>query len=273
MIKLIATDLDGTLLTSDHTVTPRTLRALAAAREAGLHVVPASGRQPFSIGEVLAGTFLADGVVLGANGAVGYDLGRDAVLFETTLAVEAHTALFHALRERHPGIHCVSVRDGGATFVPQHGYVGMMDPEDHSRPGDLPEFPLTEVLSVPSVKLVVRDPAVAPEELLATALELDLPGVAPSTSGAPFLEVASAGVDKGTGLVRIAGALGVRADEVIAFGDNLNDLEMLAWAGHGVAMGNALPEVIAVADEVAPTNNDEGIAAVIERLAVNGWRV
>ena len=121
-----------------------------------------------------------------------------------------------------------------------------MDPEDHSRPGDLPEFPLTEVLSVPSVKLVVRDPAVAPEELLATALELDLPGVAPSTSGAPFLEVASAGVDKGTGLVRIAGALGVRADEVIAFGDNLNDLEMLAWAGHGVAMGNALPEVIAV---------------------------
>ncbi len=65
----------------------------------------------------------------------------------------------------------------------------------------------------------------------------------------------------------------MRADEVIAFGDNLNDLEMLAWAGHGVAMGNALPEVIAVADEVAPTNNDEGIAVVIERLAVNGWRV
>lgn len=271
MIRLIATDIDGTLLTSRNTdpprsITPRTLAALAAARDAGILVVPASGRQPFSIADALAGTFLAEGIALGANGAIGVHLGTRETYFERLLAPEAQRRLFEGLVDRYPGVRCVSVRDGGDTFVPQHGYTGFMDPGDHGRAEDLPEFPLDEVLCAPSLKFVVRDPSVPTEELLRSALDLNVPGCTPVTSGAPFVEVAADGVDKGFGLAALCAHLGIEAAEVVAFGDELNDLEMIRWAGHGVAMGNGADAVKVIADEVAPTNDDEGLALVVEGL-------
>lgn len=266
MIRLIATDLDGTLLTSGGGVSARTLAALEAAAGLGVLVVPASGRQPFSIADVLAGTFLVEGTVLGANGAVATHLGTGEVYFESLLTVEAQTELYGRLRETFPGIRCVSVRDGGATFVPQRGYVGMMDPGDHGRPEGLPEFDLADVLGTPSVKMVIRDPEVSIDELLAAALDLEVPGCSLTTSGAPFLEVGPAGVHKGTGLARLCGVLGIDRSEVVAFGDNRNDAEMLAWAGLGVAMAGGLPEAIDVADEVTASNDEDGIALVVERL-------
>ncbi|WP_331715508.1 HAD-IIB family hydrolase [Tessaracoccus coleopterorum] len=92
-----------------------------------------------------------------------------------------------------------------------------------------------------------------------------------STSGAPFLEVAAGGVNKATGLEKLCGRLGIDRSEVIAFGDNNNDVEMLGWVGHGVAMGNALPEVAGLADEVTLSNDEDGVALVVERLAAAGW--
>lgn len=272
MIRLIATDIDGTLLSSTQRVSTRNLAALTAARDAGVHVVPTSGRQPFSIVDVLGDTWLTDGIVIGANGGVGFDFAGDEVLFERVISVEAQTALFEALRERYPSIVCVSVRDAGATFWPEAGYVGMMDPGDHGRGEALPHYPLEEVLGTPSLKLVVRGVDVTPEELREEAERLNIPGVAASTSGAPFLEVAAAGVNKATGLELLCERLGVERDEVIAFGDNNNDVEMIEWAGTGVAMGNALPEVQALADRVAPTNDEDGLAVVLEELAANDWR-
>lgn len=273
MIRLIATDIDGTLINTSRRLSPRTLDALAAARDAGIHIVPSSGRQPFSIKEVLGHTWVGRGIVIGANGAVGYNLGTEEVLFETVIGVEAQRALFYALRERFPSIVCVSVRDAGATFWPEAGYVGMMDPGDHGREGRLKHYPLDEVLGAPSVKLVIRGLDVSPEELRAAAEELAIPGVQASTSGAPFLEVAAEGVTKAEGLQRLCGALDVDREEVVAFGDNNNDVEMLQWAGWGVAMGNALPEVAALADETTATNDEDGLAVVLERLSDDGWRL
>lgn len=273
MIRLIATDIDGTLINTSRRLSPRTLDALAAARDAGIHIVPSSGRQPFSIKEVLGHTWVGRGIVIGANGAVGYNLGTEEVLFETVIGVEAQRALFFALRERFPSIVCVSVRDAGATFWPEAGYVGMMDPGDHGREGRLKHYPLDEVLGAPSVKLVIRGLDVSPEELRAAAEELAIPGVQASTSGAPFLEVAAEGVTKAEGLQRLCGALDVDREEVVAFGDNNNDVEMLQWAGWGVAMGNALPEVAALADETTATNDEDGLAVVLERLSDDGWRL
>ncbi len=271
MIRLIATDLDGTLLNTRHRVPARTLLALREARDAGIVVVPASGRQPFSIEEVVQDTFLAEGVVLGANGAVGYNLATGEVLFEDTIAVEAQRALFLGLRELFPTVRCVSVRDAGATFVPQRGYVGLMDPGDHGRRGDVSEFDLDDVLAEGTSKLVIRGSDVGPDVLLAAARELSVPGCAPTSSGAPFIEVAAGGVSKATGVARLAAAYGIAPDEVVAFGDNENDVELLTWAGLGVAMGNAIPDLIAVADEVTATNDEDGIALVVERLAAQDW--
>ncbi len=266
---MIATDLDGTMLNARGRVSARTLLALEAARDAGIVVVPASGRQPFSIGEALQDTFLAEGVVIGANGAIGYDLGSGEVLFEETIPVEAQRALFLGLRERFPTVRCVSVRDAGATFMPQRGYVGMMDPGDHGRHDETPEFELEEVLAEGTSKLVIRGSDVAAEELLVAARELAVPGCTPTTSGAPFLEVAAGGVTKASGVARLAERCGVAPGEVLAFGDNENDIELIAWAGRGVAMGNAVPELLAVADEVAAPNAEDGVALVVERLLVD----
>ncbi len=277
MIRLIATDIDGTLLTSSsagpRTISPRTLAALDAARSAGVLVVPASGRQPFSIVDALPrGSFLAEGLALGANGAIGVHLGhRDAdgrrqTYFERLVSAEAQATLFEGLSRLYPGVRCVSVRDGGDTFVPQLGYTGLMDPGDHGRAEGMPEFPLDQVLAEPSLKFVVRDPSVPTEELLAAALGLNVPGCTPITSGAPFVEVGPEGVDKGTGLAELCAHLGIDRADVVAFGDELNDLAMLRWAGLGVAMGNACQDAKDAADEVTASNDDDGIALVVERL-------
>lgn len=277
VIRLIATDLDGTLLSSaipnkPRGVSERTRAALLAARNAGAWVVPASGRQVFSIADVLDGTGLADDIVMGANGAIAVNRRTGDVLFERLVQPDAQAALYAGLVERYPGVRCVSVRDGGVTFVAQQGYVGFMDPGDHGRADStaLPEWPIEVVVAEPSVKFVVRDPRVPVDELLAYAQSLDVPGCTVVTSGAPFVEVSAADVNKGTGLAELCGVLGVEAAETMAFGDELNDLDMIAWAGHGVAMANGCAEAKAVAAEVCPSNVDDGLAQVIERELAAG---
>lgn len=264
--RLIATDVDGTLLHSDQLLSSRTLTALTTALEAGWAVVPVSGRHPYSILPVVAGTPLL-GWCVGSNGAVGMDLRTETVLFEQTIPVPAQQEFVQLMREAVPGVKCTSIRDAGRTFVPEAGYVGLMDPGDHGRTEDhLPEFDLSDVLGTPSLKLVLRHPDIGEDVLLALARELDVPDVHASTSGAPFLEVAAGGVTKASGVALLCERLGFTADDVVAFGDNLNDVEMISWAGHGVAMGNALGEVIMRADEVTTRNDDDGLALVVERL-------
>lgn len=267
-IRLIATDLDGTIVRSDHrTLSPRTRAAFAAAREAGLVVVAISGRQPYSIGAIVAGT-APDGLTIGSNGSVAVDLRERSILFEELIEVDAQWALATQMLEAFPDARVVSVRDGGNSYVAQHGYVGERDPgaEDARWLVTHRETSLAEVLEVPSVKLVVRDPGTTPEELLAVSRELAVPGVHPTISGAPFLEVARSGVSKASALARVAARLGIDASEVIAFGDNTNDVEMLTWAGTGVAMANATASALAAADEVTLGNDADGVAVVIERL-------
>lgn len=266
-MRVIATDVDGTLLRSDQTISPRTLAALTDALGAGWLVVPISGRHPYSILSIVAGTPLF-GTCIGSNGAVGMHLPTERVLFEQTIAVEAQRAFVRALREAVPGVKVAALRDAGRTFVPQVGYTGLMDPGDHGRPeGErLAGVPLADVTGTPSLKLVARHPDVAEDELLAIARELAVPGVHPSTSGAPFLEVAAGGVTKASGIARLGEELGFEASDVVAFGDHLNDVELLAWAGLGVAMGNAEDGTKGVADEVTASNDDDGLALVVERL-------
>lgn len=267
-IRLIATDLDGTILRSDHrTVSDRTKAAFAAAREAGLAVVAISGRQPYSIGAIVADTAL-DGLTIGSNGSVAVDLRERSILFEELIDVDAQRALATRMLEAFPNARVVSVRDGGNSYVAQHGYVGERDPGADTTRWLVThrETFLDEVLDAPSVKLVVRDPGATPEELLAVSRELAIPGVHPTISGAPFLEVARSGVSKASALARVAAGLGIDASEVIAFGDNTNDVEMLTWAGTGVAMANATAPALAAADDVTLDNDADGVAVVIERL-------
>lgn len=267
-VRLIATDVDGTLVRSDHvTISPRNRAAFAAARASGIEVVAISGRQPYSIGAIVAGSPL-EGPVIGSNGAVAVDLATREVYFEELLDLQAQWSMAQAMREAFPRVLMVSVRAAGNEYVAQHGYTGEKDPgaENALWPVTHRFAALDEVLAEPSLKLVIRDDAVPAEELLAVARDLAVPGCLPITSGAPFLEVGRAGVSKATALERYCAARGIAAEEVVAFGDNNNDAAMLRWVGRGVAMANATPEALAAADEVTLHHDEDGVAAVIEEL-------
>lgn len=266
-MRLIATDVDGTLIRSDHTLSTRTRRAFQAARDAGIRVLAISGRQPYSIGAIVQGTALM-GPCVGSNGAVITDLETRQVLWQATVAIDVQRRLVDEMTALFPTLKAVSVRDGGDLYFAEAGYQGLADP------GELETlWPVTqrigdreEVLAAPSGKLVLRDDHHDPADLLAAARGLGIDGFHATTSGAPFLEVGPVGVTKAAALARLCDRWCIDRADVVAFGDNLNDVEMLRFAGLGVAMGNAEPEAVAAADRVTLTNNEDGVAAVIETL-------
>lgn len=265
-VRLIASDLDGTLLRNDLSVSPRSRRALGAARAAGLHVVPVTARQPVGVRRIAESAGF-DGWALCSNGALGIHLTTGEILFESALGVAEQRALAQALAERVPGLLFASIRQAGEVFVAQDGYAQIAAESDHKRdPATMGRYALDEVLGGPSLKLVLRHPHLPPAELLAQVRGLKLPGFHATHSGAPFVEVSAAGVSKAWGLARLCEKLGIAQADTLAFGDAPNDAEMLAWAGRGVAMGNAHPEARAAADEVTLSNEEDGVAAVLERL-------
>lgn len=265
-MRLIATDLDGTLLDSSSAVTPRTRAALDAARGRGIHVVPVTARQPIGL-RTLAADAGFDGWALCSNGAYAVHLDDGRMLFAEELPSDTIRALAEALGASIPGLLFASVREGGESFVAQEGYAAIAALSDHKRdPATMGGVPLEQVLAAPSLKLVIRHPELAPVALFDTLRSLGLTGFEATLSGAPFVEVMAEGVTKATGLARLCAHLGIDRADVIAFGDALNDVEMLRWAGHGVAMGHAALEVADAADEVGGTNDEDGVAQVIERL-------
>ncbi|WP_288481566.1 HAD family hydrolase [uncultured Deinococcus sp.] len=265
-VRLIATDLDGTLLRPDLSLSPRTLRALAAARAAGIPVVPVTARQPRGLRPIARAAGFG-GWTLCGNGALCVHLGTGEVLFEAHVPADVQRAVAEALSARVPGTLFVSVRRGGEVFVAQEGYARLAQFSDHKRlPAEMTPFALAEVVAEPSLKFIARHPALTPRELLAHLRALDLPGFAATHSGAPFLEIMAEGVSKAWGLERLCAHLGIGRREVLAFGDAPNDAEMLAWAGRGVAVGNAEPEAVAAAGERTLSHTEDGVAALLETL-------
>lgn len=260
---LVATDVDGTLLDPADRVTPRTLAVLGRARAAGVDLVLVTGRPPRWIPPVADQVGVA-GVSVCANGAVIYDAATDRVLSARTLPAATLVDLEEAVTATLPAaalaVELIGGVNGIGVFLAEpdyrHAWVGL----DHAI------VPRAELLTRPVVKMLVRDPRMSSEAMLA-ALGPAVGAAADLTFSYPggLIEVSAPGVTKATGLAEVAAAAGIAAADVVAFGDMLNDLEMLRWAGHGVAMGNAHPLLREVADEVTATNAQDGLALVLER--------
>lgn len=265
-IRLIATDLDGTLIGADGQVSARTRAALDAARDAGIRTVPVTARQPIGLRPIAAQAGFDDWALCG-NGAYGVHLTTGEHLFAEEIPAEVQQELAEALLAAIPGLAFASVRDAGEGFVAQEGYAALAQLSDHKRdPATMGGVPLADVLGAPSLKLVIRHPSVPIPEIFEALQALGLTGFEATLSGAPFVEVMAQGVTKATGIAQVCARLGIDRHEVLAFGDALNDLEMLEWAGHGVAVANAIDVVRDAADEVTASNNDDGVAIVIERM-------
>jgi hydroxymethylpyrimidine pyrophosphatase-like HAD family hydrolase len=261
-VRLIATDLDGTIIRSDGTISERTRAALAAAEEAGLVVVFVTGRPPRWMKPVSDATGHR-GLAVCANGAIVYDLHTERIVQEYPMDVEVARQLVTVLRHHLPGIAFAIERSGDFAHEPH--YLPRLEPPPDALVGEM-----EDLLVEPVVKILARHEKMGPEELHETARTVvgELADLVTVTFGGTegLVELSAAGVTKAFGLERLAAEHGIGAEEVVAFGDMPNDLPMLAWAGHAVAVANAHPEVLEIADEVTGTNDEDGVAQVIERI-------
>jgi len=271
--RLVASDVDGTLLV-ERRPSQRTTAAVAAVLASGTPFVLVTGRPPRwipPVAEYLPGL----GTAVCANGAVLYDIPTDRVLSAVTLAPELLRELAATCARVLPEAWLAVERVGKGAFDDIEGqflcevdvrlsqpgaYRGVWSSAQHTA------VPRERLLDAPAIKLLVKDPGRSSDELravLAPALGGAVDITFASSNG--LVELAPAGVTKATGLARVAAAAGVAQSDVIAFGDMPNDVDMLRWAGHGVAMGNGHPDVFAVADEVTASNAEDGVALVLER--------
>ena len=256
--RVVATDLDGTIFRSDNTVSDRTRAALALAEDRGAAVVLVTGRPTRWMHDVAEQTGHR-GLAICGNGALLYDLHTEEVVERNLLDVDAARAVVSALRAHLPDVAFAVERESG--FVREAHYRLRWESDDVSV-GDL-----RALLAEPMTKLLVRHEHLSADELLAHAVEVvgDRATLTHSSTEG-LLEVSGQGVSKASGLARYAEERGVPAADVIAFGDMPNDIPMLTWAGRSVAVANAHPEVLEVADEVTASNDDDGVALVLERL-------
>jgi Cof subfamily protein (haloacid dehalogenase superfamily) len=258
---LIATDLDGTLLRSDGTISARSRSAIAAAHEAGLKVAFVTARPPRVVRHLAEHAGL-DGIAVCSNGAILYDLAEDEFLSHERLEVTLARELIDLLRARSPDISFAIEHGGRLAYEPAFPqFFEEMEGQPPPRVDHAHELCREEL-----TKLLVHHPDHGPDSLIElVSAHVGLRAYV-NHSGGAFVEIGAPGVSKASGLERLCGHLGVEADHVVAFGDMPNDLPMLRFAGRGVAVANAHPEVLAAADEIAPSNDDDGVARTIEAL-------
>jgi HAD superfamily hydrolase (TIGR01484 family) len=261
--RLVASDLDGTLVRSDLTVSDRTRAVLDRVEQAGSLFVMVTGRPPRWMAPVAEATGHR-GLAVCANGALVYDLHTERVVRSSLLTADDVSQVVAALREAVPGI-AFAVEEGPADGVPggfgrEASYVPRWDN------GEVRVAELEELAAAGVVKLLARYEGMGSDELLARARSA-IGSMAETThsSADGLLEISAAGISKASGLASLADEWGVEASAVVAFGDMPNDLPMLAWAGRSVGMANAHPEVLEAVDEVTATNDEDGVAQVLER--------
>ena len=260
--KLIATDLDGTIVTHDGVISERTITAFKRARDLGVEVFFVTGRPPRWMPEIREA--FGFGQAICGNGAMLYDLMGDKVLEEWLIGVEEQFETVNRLRKAIPQV---------SFAVESHNYF-------HREKAYIPRWDvgldnigvhgIEEVLKSPALKMLARcsQQELSSDEMLEIALR-ELDGLVTVTHSNPhdsLLEISALGVSKGATLARMAGRLGLDAADCVTFGDNPNDFSMLEWAGRSYAMASGHPDGARYATSIAAPCEDDGVAIVIEEL-------
>lgn len=267
--RLIATDLDGTLLRDDKSVSPRTVAALAAAEAAGIEVFFVTGR-PARWMNVVSDHVHGHGLAICGNGAAVVDLhgGPGAHRFVKVRELARANALdaVRTLRDAAPGTVFAVEQTYGFHQEPAYPKLHMEIP-DNLLPAEALLAADGPDADQPVLKILAYHPDLDPDAFLARA-RLAVGDRANVTRSSPsaLLELSGPDVSKASTLALCCAERGITPEEVVAFGDMPNDVEMLTWAGQSYAMGNAHPDVIAAASGRTVANNDDGVAVVIERM-------
>jgi Cof subfamily protein (haloacid dehalogenase superfamily) len=271
-MRLVASDIDGTILGHDGKISDRTVRAFHACREAGVELVFVTGRPPrwlHPLEEQLGHT----GTVICSNGAVVWDLEADKVVSAQTMAIEDIFEIRRIIKKLRPAALFAAETLTGFHLEP--GFIQNASSELLSEFTPAPlDSTLTAEDAVVKFLAIVRE-GTADEFLAQVAPAVgNLASVTHSAPTVAMLELAVPGINKAVTLAGYAASLGIDAADVVAFGDMPNDIEMLRWAGHGYAMASGHPEAIRAAGQQAPHFDDDGVAQILEeRLTALGLQL
>ncbi|WP_027346830.1 HAD family hydrolase [Hamadaea tsunoensis] len=259
---LAVVDLDGTLLRSDATVSERTRAALAAARAAGMRIVVATARPPRFLPVLIAGAGLG-GLAVCCNGAVLHDMDTGVTEVLAALPSDVARAAAETMAAIAPDMAFAVETGTRALAGPGWRRGARRDPA---------RLDVRTVEELWDAEQCVKLLGWTGGEVTTAALERwrAALGLSVTYSGAAgMVEIAAAGVSKAATVRALCERWGVTADRVVAFGDMPNDLPVLEWAGLSVAVANAHPEVRERADLVTASNDEDGVALVLERLAAS----
>lgn len=265
--RLVALDIDGTLLAwvegagqTYEKITPAVYAAVHRAIDAGAHIVLSSGRSPHSMDSIANLLDLPIAVedrswVVASNGAVIFRYPPFEVVHEETFDARAAVS---AVLQHHPNA-LVAVEERGIGYRVNRPFpFGELS-------GDMIITEVNEIVAGPVSRVIIRDPEATADDFVELAANLGLHGTDYVVGWTAWLDLSPVGVSKASGLQIVCDELGVDAADVLAIGDGRNDIEMLRWAGRGVAMGQAIDEVRAVADDVTATVHDDGVATELHR--------
>jgi HAD superfamily hydrolase (TIGR01484 family) len=269
--RLVALDIDGTLLIPDlengfssEVVTSAVTEAVLDAARAGAHVVLASGRAPLSMAGVADRLGLTELVAELTGERLHVVASNGSVVFRHAPMEVVHEVRFDASEAVRTVLEHVP---GAAVAVEEHGIgyrVNRLFPEGELD-GEMIICDIDEMIADEVSRVIIRDPDSTSEDFVNLARQLGLHGTNYFIGWTAWLDLAPEGVSKASGLQWVCADLGVDAADVLAIGDGRNDIEMLTWAGRGVAMGQG-PEVVRLAaDHVTGTVQDDGAARELRR--------
>jgi Cof subfamily protein (haloacid dehalogenase superfamily) len=268
LIRLLASDLDGTLLRSDNSVSQATREALAAAEAAGLIVAFVTGRPPRWLHEVAEATGHR-GVAVSANGALTYDLHTETILAEHPLPPGVLAEVTSVLRAKIPQVRFALEYGLDFAYEPEYRHDWEISPDTDRAGRPLPPpaaVDLAQLLDKPAVKLLAKGHGMVPDEFMDLVEDLVGDQVTVTRSGhSPLVEISATGITKAFGLAALADSHGVGRHQVAAVGDMPNDVPMLEWAGRSYAVANAHPAALAAAGTVLEETNDEDAVAKLIR--------
>lgn len=263
LLRLIATDLDGTLLTSDHELSPATIKAISAATGAGIEVVLASSRGPTAMRRIIERLELTAPVeFISAQGAlVGrfHPDGQFHILQEEPIPLELAREVVAIAGRLDISVNWIR----GPAWL-----VSRFDDATEHQISVLQDLPTRRDLAAeihPPHKILLILPDAVPAAVMALLDALPA-GLSATLSHPTFVEITAAGVDKGAALRRLCASRGISSAEVVAIGDGQNDLGMFAFAGTSIAMANAAPDVLALATMATSSNDEDGVADAISAL-------
>ena len=264
--RLVALDIDGTLFANEpstglveETISPAVVEAVRRAYAAGAHVVMATGRSTFGISHVWdqLGLPLNGSKVLSvaSNGSVIFSY--PPVEVRSTVTFDA-SAIVRMLMAEVPNA-AVAVEEVGVGYRLNRPF------PDGEITGEMVLQTVEELVAKPVTRVIIRDPHSSEEEFVELAEKLGLSGTNYFIGWTAWLDIAPEGISKASALADVAGQLGVDQADVLAIGDGRNDIEMLRWAGRGVAMGQSPLEVQEAADDVTETVANDGVAFELSR--------